>query len=334
MNHTKSVNTYDFDHTIYHGDASFDFILYCFLRNPRLWKYMPANAAAALRYILGPSDRKQVKQAAFAFLRDLPNVDKTLERFWAKHEYKIKQWYRDRHKSTDIIISASPEFLLEPITKKLKMGALLATRMDKHTGRIDGENCRGEEKLHRLKAYDAGLMINNFYSDSLSDAPLLRLASNAYLVKGHAVTSLDKAFLAEEAREVHIEAMRSRKVLIRELFLYGIIGGSTAAMDVILFKVFTLVGIPLLIANFMSVSVAVGTSFILNARYNFKKTDNLHKRGMKFFAIGYFGWFVQTIILWVGVDHMGLQNLYVKICAVIVAAAIQYVLNKFLTFKD
>lgn len=126
----------------------------------------------------------------------------------------------------------------------------------------------------------------------------------------------------------------SRKALLRELFLYGIIGGSTAALDVILFKVFTTIGIPLLIANFMSVSVAVGSSFLLNAKYNFKKTDNLHKRGVKFFSIGYFGWFVQSVILWVGVTLAGIEETAVKIFAVFVAAAIQYVLNKFLTFRN
>jgi putative flippase GtrA len=78
----------------------------------------------------------------------------------------------------------------------------------------------------------------------------------------------------------------------------------------------------------------VGSSFILNAKYNFKKTDDFYRRGMKFFSIGYFGWFVQSIILWVGVSQIGLKELIVKIFAVFVAAAIQYILNKLLTFRD
>ena len=130
------------------------------------------------------------------------------------------------------------------------------------------------------------------------------------------------------------KVINPKKALLRELFLYGIIGGSTAALDVVLFKVFRAIGIPLLVANFMSVSIAVGSSFILNAKYNFRKTDNLHKRAAKFFSIGYFGWFVQSIILWVGVHAMGFRDTYVKIFAVFVAAAIQYVLNKFLTFRN
>lgn len=333
MNSQNPVNVYDFDHTIYHGDASFDFILYCLMRNPRLWKYLPASALAVAQYIFGISDRKRVKQVAFRFLRDMSDIDKTLNEFWTKHELKIKQWYRNQHQASDIVISASPEFLLDPIAKKLKIQALLATRMDKHSGEINGENCREEEKLRRLKEYDAKLKPDNVYSDSWSDAPLLGLANRAYIVKRHTITLLDKEDLIWQASEIHKEATQSRKALVRELFLYGIIGGSTAALDVVLFKVFITIGVPLLIANFMSVSVAVGSSFILNAKYNFKKTDNLHKRGAKFFAIGYFGWLVQTIILWIGVDRMGFQDLYVKLIAVFVAAAIQYVLNKFLTFK-
>jgi len=334
MSRPNSVNVYDFDHTIYHGDASFDFIKYCLRHYPRTWKYLPADGFAIVRYVFGVPSRKQIKEVAFAFLHDLPDVDEVLKRFWATHEHKLKPWYRDQHQNSDIIISASPEFLLETIVKQLNIRALLATPMDKHSGKIEGENCRAEEKLRRLKAYDAKIKIDKFYSDSLSDMPLLKLANEPYLVKGHSVTLLNKEALMEEATTSTIPTTQSKKELFRELVLYGIIGGTTAAMDVILFKVFTVIGIPLLVANFMSVSIAVGSSFFLNAKYNFKKTDNIHKRGAKFFTIGYFGWAIQTVILWIGVDHLGYQDLYVKICAVIVAAAIQYVLNKFLTFKD
>lgn len=130
------------------------------------------------------------------------------------------------------------------------------------------------------------------------------------------------------------KVISSKRSLFRELVLYGIIGLSTAAFDVALFRVFRTVEIPLLLANFMSVSIAVGSSFILNAKYNFKKTDNIAKRATTFFSVGYFGWLVQSAILWVGVNHEGRRETYVKISAVIVAAAIQYMLNKFLTFRN
>ena len=206
--------------------------------------------------MFGTSDRKHVKEIAFRFLCDTPNIDETLQAFWDKYEHKVKQWYRDQYQDTDIVISASPEFLLAPIAKRLKIQAVLATRMDKHTGKIKGENCRGEEKLHRLRTYDQKLKISDFYSDSLSDMPLLKLAHKAYVVKGHTVTLLKKEDMAKEAPTTHKETPQTRRELARELFLYAIIEVSTAALDVILFKAFTNIGIPLLVANFMSVSVA------------------------------------------------------------------------------
>lgn len=195
MNHTQAVNVYDFDHTIYDGDASVDFIKYCLSHDLRLWRYLPADFLALATYTLGMSDRKQIKQVAFTFLRDLPDIDNTLNKFWAAHEHKVKPWYHEQHRSTDIVISASPAFLLDPIARNLGIRTTLATPMNKHTGKIDGENCRGEEKLRRLKAYDPKIKVDKFYSDSMSDLPLLKLANEPYIVHGHAVTLLNKKAL-------------------------------------------------------------------------------------------------------------------------------------------
>lgn len=324
------INAYDFDHTIYRGDASFDFIVYCLLRHPSFIRYAPLQAWSILLYILGKRNRKQIKQVAFMFLKKLPDIDSEVNHFWMKHERKLEDWYLQQKQSNDIIVSASPEFLLKPIVTKLGIGPLIATRMDKHTGRIEGENCRGEEKIIRLKKLIPNPKFASAYSDTLSDLPLLNLAEQPYIVqKGTVMT------LKQYPKKSSSHAMPgSKKALLRELFLYGIIGGSTAALDVLLFHLLTGVHVPLLIANFISVSTAVGSSFILNARYNFKKTDNFASRARKFFAIGYFGWFIQSIILLIGVDSLSFSETYVKIFAVFIAAAIQYLLNKFLTFRD
>ena len=65
---------------------------------------------------------------------------------------------------------------------------LIASNADKLTGKYNGENCWGEEKVKRLKAYDETFEIENFYSDSLSDTPLARLAKKAYIVEGENLT--------------------------------------------------------------------------------------------------------------------------------------------------
>ena len=61
---------------------------------------------------------------------------------------------------------------------------LLASRVDKHTGKTDGENCHGAEKVRRLRETYPDVEIAAFYSDSRSDSPLAELAEHAYLVHG------------------------------------------------------------------------------------------------------------------------------------------------------
>lgn len=180
---SKPVNVYDFDHTIYKGDASLHFILYCFRQSIQPWKRLPSYAVVLLCYLLGLRNRKEVKQVAFSFLRDIQNIDNLVSDFWGKHTKNIKPWYMSQHKTSDVIISASPDFLLEPVAKGLGVKVLLATRMDRYSGKIKGENCRGVEKVRRLQAHNPGIVVNEFYSDSLSDLPLAKLANRAYLVK-------------------------------------------------------------------------------------------------------------------------------------------------------
>ena len=61
---------------------------------------------------------------------------------------------------------------------------LMGTRMNPQTGKIDGENCRAEEKVKRFYQIYPDMKINKFYSDSKSDTPLKQISKQAYLVKG------------------------------------------------------------------------------------------------------------------------------------------------------
>ena len=81
----------------------------------------------------------------------------------------------------DLIISASPEFLLRPIADSLGV-RLIATPMDRHTGKILGKNCHDYEKTTRYYAAFPTKKPERFYSDSLSDTPMARLAKEAFLV--------------------------------------------------------------------------------------------------------------------------------------------------------
>ena len=176
------MNVYDFDDTIYAGNSMMDFYLFCVKKHPAILQRLPRQGVAMLRYAQKKQSKDDAKSAFYAFLLHVPNIEAAVLSFWQSHQKKIRKWYLLQKKADDIIISASPFFVLAPICKTLG-AALIATEMDAHTGEMLGPNCKGEEKVTRFLAAHPGAIIDAFYSDSLSDAPMAALAKKAVLVK-------------------------------------------------------------------------------------------------------------------------------------------------------
>lgn len=176
------MNTYDFDKTIYRRDSSVDFWLFCLRRHPRLLlPTLPKSLAAALRYARGTLSTKELKEQLFSFL---PGIDARAEAetFWKTHRSGVGAWYLAQRQPDDLILSASPAFLLQPITEALGV-RLIATPMDPATGRIVGLNCHDTEKVRRFHETYPDAHTEEFCSDSLSDTPMAELADRAYLIK-------------------------------------------------------------------------------------------------------------------------------------------------------
>ncbi|MDF2857341.1 MAG: polysaccharide biosynthesis protein GtrA [Neobacillus sp.] len=176
-------NAYDFDKTIYNGDATLDFYKYCIRRYPRVLLALPFAMVGAVLYILKFVPKTRFKELFFGFLRFVPNVEALISSFWDENSERIFTWYLENKEENDIIISASPEFLLKPMCNRLDIQYLIASKVDMKTGRYTGKNCYGEEKVRRLKNEFEDCVINEFYSDSLSDLPLARLAKERFLVR-------------------------------------------------------------------------------------------------------------------------------------------------------
>lgn len=121
----------------------------------------------------------------------------------------------------------------------------------------------------------------------------------------------------------------------RNLILYGIIGSFTSALD---FAVFTLlskyIGIHYIIANCISVLVGITTSFALNRSINFKVKDKTGKRFLIFLMVGLCGLLLSNVILYVGIDMLSGDELIVKLASIVLVVGFQFILNKFITFKE
>ncbi len=182
------MNVYDFDQTIYHGDSTADFYFYCMRHKPLMLRSVPGTAGAFALYRAKRWTKTQFKQQMYRFLTAIGDSEQMVRDFWRGHIRNIKPWYiEETRRADDVVISASPEFLLGPACRQLGIACLMASRVDAHTGRYTGINCWGEEKVRRFREqFGEDAVIENFYSDSLSDAPLARLAQNAWIVRGDA----------------------------------------------------------------------------------------------------------------------------------------------------
>ena len=181
------MNIYDFDGTIYDGDSTVDFFLFALKRTPHLIKFVPKQAKGFLLYAIKQIDKTVLKEHFFSFLTGI-DAGELLDDFWKQNQHKIYKWYLDQQQIDDMIISASPDFLLRPICHKLNIQHLIASRVDICSGKIDGKNCRGKEKVLRLATEYHVTHIDNFYSDSYADLPLAKIADNAFLIVNGNIT--------------------------------------------------------------------------------------------------------------------------------------------------
>ena len=187
------INAYDFDETIYDGDSSVDFYLYCLKRKPSIIIMAPIQIYGALLYFLKIKNKDFMKERIFSFLKMIKNIDEYIEDFWIKHKKNIKEWYLKQKKKTDVIISASPEFLLKPLEKELGVERIIATKVNKYTGKFESRNCHDYQKIKR---YEAEMRrkndIKRFYSDSIkSDKAMFEYALEAYLVKKNKIEKIN-----------------------------------------------------------------------------------------------------------------------------------------------
>ena len=187
------MNVYDFDNTIFRGDSTARFLAFCACRYPRIWRHFPGIARAGVAFLRKKMAKTAFKQKLFEFLVSLPDTHSAVDLFWQKNERHIKFWYPKQQKADDVIISASPEFLIAPLAQKMGFH-LIASRVNPENGVYSGINCDGEEKVTRFRAEFPSIVPDTFYSDSYSDNPMARISAKAYFVKGDTLIPWEERF--------------------------------------------------------------------------------------------------------------------------------------------
>lgn len=191
MSQIKDIIIFDFDKTLYKKDILIEFWIYTLKKYPKKLWVIVIQIIAALLHFLKIIDTKSFKQHFLIYLNNIdePNLEILINDFWArKSESEFHQELLDiinKREYRIICISASPELFLKPIMDKYKL-EYIGTKI-KYLGnkyKIEGENCKGIEKVNRLSTYlnHEPYKIKQVYSDSMTDLPLFKLCKEPYFM--------------------------------------------------------------------------------------------------------------------------------------------------------
>ena len=120
----------------------------------------------------------------------------------------------------------------------------------------------------------------------------------------------------------------------RRLFSYAFFGGLGVATDVALFATLTRgLGIDYQVANAAGYAAGTCVSFLLNRRYTFGTLDRPWRRFASFLTVAASGYLVSAALLWLLVERARMDSLVAKLATLVVVLALQYSLNRFVTFR-
>ena len=319
------MNIYDFDKTIYDGDSTAAFVKYCAARSLGAYRAVLPALWAFFLYVIGIYTKTRFKERMYGFLRYIRDIDKMVSDFWDTHEGNIFPYYTARKREDDIIISASPEFLLAPICQRLGV-RLIASRVDKHTGKYTGENCWGEEKVKRLIAEYGITHCDEFFSDSKSDQPLASIADRAYIVRGGELTDWDAY------KETTGEKLKTM-FLAPQFLVFIIVGAINTGANVVFSTIYSMFINNTTVAFVPGYVTANVLGYILNSKVTFKDDTLSVIKFFKFFISYIPNFCIQTSMVWLFDRFTNAPAVIAYALAALIGVPLTFVIMKIFTFK-
>lgn len=197
----EKLAIFDIDYTITRKETLMEFFKYLVSKDIKNIKFLPRALYSGLMYGVKVYDEKRVKECFLKFIENIDEAElaKLTKSFYDEKISKIL--YKDavdmikklkKEGYMVVLISASPEFYVKEFYAIKEVDLIIGTRFTFESGKfirkMDGNNCKGEEKVRRLnkvlKEKNIKVDFKNSYmfSDSLSDKPLLDLVGNPYLI--------------------------------------------------------------------------------------------------------------------------------------------------------
>jgi HAD superfamily hydrolase (TIGR01490 family) len=196
----KIWSFFDLDGTLINKDSYLPFLIKWKYKNPKNLSLLLSLPVKFFSYFIQNRERFYIKEVFLtAFMKGAKrsDVNRFVKDFWKKFLMKhqndavvarLKWHFNNGHRV--YIVSGSFDFYTKYLQKLWPLHGIISTRAewkeDVLTGKIKGENCKGEEKLFRIET-DLGINLKNIqyyaYTDSYSDLPLLQHAAFPIVVK-------------------------------------------------------------------------------------------------------------------------------------------------------
>ena len=113
------------------------------------------------------------------------------EKFWDLNQHKVKQIYFDIQQEDDIVVSGCPYCLLKIICDRIGIKHYIGSDIDPVKGEINSI-CYKEHKLEVFRSVYGDVIIDDFYTDSMADKPMMDISENVFMVDGEKITQIKK----------------------------------------------------------------------------------------------------------------------------------------------
>lgn len=187
------MNVFDFDNTIYDGESFVDLFIMVLGKDPSLLRYVPTMVSGVVQYKTSTlrleTALERYSKPFEDYIATLSDLDALVDEFWDKHMHKIKPFYEDVRSNDDLVISASPQIVIDEVCRRLGIKRCIGTQINRETGKL-GRVCFRENKIAAFREAYPDARIDTLYTDSMHDKPLMDISDSVYFVKGNKINKL------------------------------------------------------------------------------------------------------------------------------------------------
>lgn len=192
------MRVFDFDGTIYDGESLFDLYLYSARHDPKVFRYIAPVLRYAIKYKIGRATLEQMERGvgkvAEGYLTELSNsrrvssIGQLVDDFWDRNYSRIKPWYHPE--ADDVILTASFDLTVGAACRKLGVRNLVASEVDLDTMKVTYLNFNTNKPKRFRELFGPDAVIDEFYTDSKFDQPMIDMARHAFMVRGNTITQV------------------------------------------------------------------------------------------------------------------------------------------------